>query len=65
MIPTDFTTVGMVVCLAICVGILIYAASKGVKVNDGNHKALWAGVLSSLVIGLIIAGIHVWLVSQK
>jgi hypothetical protein len=44
MVATDFTTAGTLVCLAVSVGILIYAASKGTTINDGNHWALWGGV---------------------
>jgi hypothetical protein len=65
MIATNFTTAGMLVCLAVGMGIIIYAASKRVKIDDGNHKGLWVGLWAALVISLIIGGVHVWLVSQK
>jgi predicted tellurium resistance membrane protein TerC len=65
MIATGFTTVGMLVCLAAAAGIIIYAARRGLKIDDGNHKALWVGLWSALVTTLIIGGMHIWLVSQN
>ncbi|CAI3791990.1 hypothetical protein [Pseudarthrobacter sp. MM222] len=65
MIATDFITAGVFICLALGVGILIYAVSKGVKIDDGKHKALLVGVWSAMVIHLILGGLHIRFVSQK
>jgi hypothetical protein len=65
MVATDCTIAGMVVCLAVVVGLLIYAVGNGVTINDGNHKGLWIGMLSALVTGLITAGVHIWLAGHK
>jgi hypothetical protein len=44
MIATDFTPAGVFICLAVGVGILIYAVSKGVKIDDGNQGSAGWGV---------------------
>lgn len=38
--------------------------SKGVKIDDGNHKGLLVGVVGSLTFGLICGGVLIWLADE-
>lgn len=49
MVTTGFTTAGMVICLGITVGILVYGAANKFKINDGEHPALWRVLFNFLV----------------
>ncbi len=63
MVTTGFTTAGMVICLGITVGILVYGAANKFKINDGEHPALWRVLLISLFVGLLIFGVHILLIA--
>lgn len=64
MVATDFTLLGMLLSLAVTVGILIFAVVKKFKLDDGNHRALYATLIVTLVAGLTIGAIHVWLATS-
>jgi hypothetical protein len=64
MVATDFTLLGMLLSLAVTVGILIFAVVKKFKLDDGKHRALYATVIGTVVAGLIFGAIHVWLATS-
>jgi len=54
-----------ILCLVLIVGILIYIVTRRprVKIDDGNHRFLYALLVTALVVGLIFGGFHVWIVT--
>jgi len=54
-----------ILCLVLIVGILIYIVTRRprVKIDDGNHRFLYALLVTALVVGLIFGGLHVWIVT--
>ena len=64
MVATDFTLLGMLLSLAVVAGILIFAVAKKFQINDGNHRALYATTIVTLVAGLVIGAVHVWLATS-
>jgi hypothetical protein len=63
MIATDVTYIGMLASLTVVIGILVFAVSKKVKIDDGDHKGLYIGVIGSLGLLLASGGVHIWLIS--
>ncbi|WP_284978684.1 hypothetical protein [Arthrobacter sp. fls2-241-R2A-200] len=47
-------------------GILVYIVTRRprVKLDDGNHKFLYATVITATVAGFVFAWIHVWIVTD-
>ncbi len=60
MIARDFTLLGMVVSLAACLSIIVYATAKRVKLDDGNPWILLVGLASVPIFGLVVGGVHIW-----
>jgi hypothetical protein len=54
-----------ILCLVLIVGILVYIVTRRprVKIDDGNHRFLYALLVTALVVGLIFGGLHVWIVT--
>lgn len=52
----------MLASLALVIGILVFAVSKKVKIDDGKHKGLYIRIVGSLGLGLAFAGVHIWLI---
>lgn len=55
-----------IICLLIIVGVVLYIVTRRPRVtlDDGNHRFLYALVVTSLVVGLVFGAIHVWSVTR-
>ena len=62
--PADLILIALLLCLTVGVGCMIFAVAKGFKIDDGKHRGLFATVISTVVLGLILGGIEVWLVAK-
>jgi len=60
---SSFTFAGMLISLAVGLGIGVYAGAKKITINDGKHRAFWRWLLVDLAFGLASAALHVWIVT--
>lgn len=56
-----------ILCLVLIVGIVFYIITRRPRVtlDDGQHKFLLFTVIAATVVGLVSAGLHVWVVTRK
>jgi hypothetical protein len=64
MLPSDLVLIAMLLCLGVGVGCIIFAVVKGFKIDDGKHRGMFITVCTTVVLGLILGALEVWLVAR-